>query len=191
MLADPIDPPHHILPFHTDKATSPLLPIGTQDIPTSLEIADEIRAKVVQPKVAVASLKRKVGDKNPNVQKLALGVSLAVICFLELLHSTATSGRTLPLSRDRAPPTARGRAGIALTSFPLSSPVWLRRVTRFRVYRAVRCYIEHGARPADAVISRQSRLDSHLSQLPRVRRRSAISLGPLGPVEVASPHRSM
>ncbi|CED83781.1 Membrane trafficking and cell signaling protein HRS, contains VHS and FYVE domains [Phaffia rhodozyma] len=55
-----------------DKATSPSIPIGTQDIVTNLEIADEIRAKTIQPKQAVASLKRKLGDKNPNVQMLAL-----------------------------------------------------------------------------------------------------------------------
>ncbi|KAL7414353.1 hypothetical protein BDY24DRAFT_339617, partial [Mrakia frigida] len=57
-----------------DKATSPNLPIGTEDIATSLEIADQIRAKSVLPKAAVASLKRKVGDKNPNVQKLSFGL---------------------------------------------------------------------------------------------------------------------
>jgi hypothetical protein len=59
-----------------DKATSPLLPIGTHDLATNLDLADQIRAKQVQPRVAAQAIKRKLTDRNPNVQLLALRVSL-------------------------------------------------------------------------------------------------------------------
>ena len=59
-----------------EKATSENLPIGTDDIVTNLEIADKIKAKEVSAKSAVASLKRRINHKNPNVQILALKVRL-------------------------------------------------------------------------------------------------------------------
>lgn len=59
-----------------DKATSPLIPIGTHDLATNLDLADQIRAKQVQPRVAALAIKRKLTDRNPNVQLLALRVSL-------------------------------------------------------------------------------------------------------------------
>ena len=57
-----------------DKATSPLIPIGTHDLATNLDLADQIRAKQVQPRVAAQAIKRKLTDRNPNVQLLALRV---------------------------------------------------------------------------------------------------------------------
>jgi hypothetical protein len=58
----------------TDKATSELLPGGTEDIALNLEICDQVRAKTIPAKDAMRALKRRLNHKNPNVQLLALGV---------------------------------------------------------------------------------------------------------------------
>ncbi len=58
-----------------DKATSELLPVGSEDIALNLEICDQVRAKQVPPKQAMQVLKRRVSHKNPNVVLLALGLT--------------------------------------------------------------------------------------------------------------------
>ena len=59
-----------------DKATSELLPSGSEDIALNLEISDQIRSKHIQPKDAMrVALKRQLNHKNPNEHLLNLSVS--------------------------------------------------------------------------------------------------------------------
>ncbi|GAK66176.1 ubiquitin binding protein [Moesziomyces antarcticus] len=58
-----------------EKATSELLPVGSEDIALNLDICDQVRAKQVPAKQAMQVLKRRVSHKNPNVVLLALGLT--------------------------------------------------------------------------------------------------------------------
>lgn len=65
-----------------EKACSPLnLPYPqSEDIATALEVADMIRSKAIQPKMAMQSLKKRIASKNGRVQMYAIGVSDIYSC---------------------------------------------------------------------------------------------------------------
>lgn len=62
-----------------EKAMSENLPVGSEDWVSSLEIADKVKAKTIPAKSASASIKRRLLDRNPNVQILAL--KLTDVCI--------------------------------------------------------------------------------------------------------------
>lgn len=69
-----------------EKATSPLIPSGHEDMALNLEVCDFIRSKAVTPLKAMQELKTRIEHTNPNVQILALSVRIGE--FISQLSDT-------------------------------------------------------------------------------------------------------
>lgn len=69
----------HILSSNNevDKATSECLPNAQEDLASTFEVCDMIKGKRVGAKDAMRALKKRLLNKNPNIQMLTLKVTIS------------------------------------------------------------------------------------------------------------------
>ena len=68
--------------INIDKATHENTPIGTENMMEWIQIADQIKSKSINAKVALKSIKARLSHKNPNVQLMSLKVFITMFTLV-------------------------------------------------------------------------------------------------------------
>ena len=73
-----------------ERATSEMLPGAEADVALNLEICDLIRSKQASPQETMRDLRARLQHSNPNVQLLALSVSITILFVYALIYQVSS-----------------------------------------------------------------------------------------------------